>query len=526
MATALADLGNGTGWIYYTLSDGTTVIGNVVNNTQGAAAAKQSALENFSTTSSTTLYDASFRMEGARYFLSSNASAVQGVIYGPDNLEITSSLVGGRGKTNPYQTAAIATGVATISRNGAFQILSLTGEGGIADTLDTITMSGAVNGDRLEVYGLSAGQVITIPNGTGNVFVSGSTSFLTSTPQSRITLSYNNQGGATAGWYEVGRSAASLYPNITNLRANSVPVPIAGWATQAINGAGGTITLTAGSSKGFQEITGNAALAGSYTIDLANGVNDGDEFWIKYSATMTPGAFVISVEGITMTPAQVLAGKTIFYAKWSAGAVSWIIISMLNANNTDYSTSVDTALKENALGNPASNGMMLSSTTAGTRSWIAPPNAIVYNTTANNGTTAIITEEFLKTYAMPGATLDTDGDVLYCKTVYQTAANANAKTETFYFGATAVATITGNFNASTIVIEGTVTRTGAATQVASFRAAQYVTATGAWGAENSFYTTPTETLSGAINVRAASTNGVAAVNDSINRTMFVQKMDK
>lgn len=45
-----------------------------------------------------------------------------------------------------------------------------------------------------------------------------------------------------------------------------------------------------------------------------------------------------------------------------------------------YALDSQVALKENALGNPAVNGYLLSSTTGGTRSWIVPPAAMQYPT--------------------------------------------------------------------------------------------------------------------------------------------------
>ncbi len=326
-------------------------------------------------------------------------------------------------------------------------------------------------------------------------------------------------GGATAGWYEVSRSVASIYPTVPNLRASGVPEPIAGWTTQAITGVGGTITFTPGTSKGYQIITGSAALAGNWTIAIDNGVNDGDEFWIDYRATMTPGAFVISVEGTTLTSTQTLAGKTMIHAIWSTGAGLWIVTTW--PGRDDYATLTDLAAKEASLGNPASNGMVLASTTGGVRSWIAQSNSVLENVTANTQTTAITTEEILKTYTLTGGTLDTDGDQIEINGVYQTAANGNNKTETIKFGATTVAT-TGvvAFNNVTLSFRVIINRTGAATQSA------IGILTSSAGAVYMTYSTPAETLSGSVAIQMCSTNGTAAAGDSIARWWSIRKNDK
>ena len=89
-----------------------------------------------------------------------------------------------------------------------------------------------------------------------------------------------------------------------------------------------------------------------------------------------------------------------------------------------------------------------------------------------------------------------------------TATNGNTKTMRLYFGATAVQSVSGAFSNTPWWLTATVYRTGAATQDAV--AEGRVTTT-----QGVTFTTPTETLSGAVTVKITGQNGTAAANDIV-----------
>ena len=131
-------------------------------------------------------------------------------------------------------------------------------------------------------------------------------------------------------------------------------------------------------------------------------------------------------------------------------------------------------------------------------------------------TTAVTTEENLWTSILPANALDADGRGVRITVHIQTAPNANTKTLRVYFGATQVAIMSGTYNnlAGRIVIE--VLRTGAATQTATF--AGNVSSIGL-AAGN---TAPTETLSGAVQLRMTGQNNVASAGDITLRGVVVE----
>jgi len=139
----------------------------------------------------------------------------------------------------------------------------------------------------------------------------------------------------------------------------------------------------------------------------------------------------------------------------------------------------------------------------------------------------IITEEILKTYSLPASTMDVNGDVIEIEAVYQTAATANGKTITLYFGATIIGNVTGAFNADTILVRARVNRIGATTQSATCTMLVFDTAApGTLVGQSVMYTLPGETLSGAVSINFAATNAVAAAADIVSRQASIVLFQK
>ena len=519
-------LGNGTGFIYLVAPNGTDILTSFRNDTAG----RERILvlcsgPKTSRTSSTVSYSTTLSLSGNRVFLYDDAAAVEGVLGAAT--EIT-DLVMVRASTNAiaYIAATIATGVISLTRTSNTALVSLATEGAAAtDTLDTITYSELINNDRLILYGPSGGQVTTVSSGTGNIFLSGGTSFVTSSSTNQLELRYWNAGGGVAtGWYEIGRSV--VFPTVANLRTQSVAEPVQG-ITNLTMSTGATTTLVPGTDKEFLYVTGSPVLIAP--IDIATGGTpiDGDTFTVFYRATPTVGAFAVTVFGTTLTATQTqqyLKVTTVY----SSVSAAWRTVVLPDTTTLDFATTTQLAAKEDDLGTPAATGYVLSSTTGDVRSWIPNGNfPVLHNDTSNDGTTAVLTEEILKTYAITAGLMSTDGDTLKASGIYQTAANANAKTETIYFGATAIGTITGNFNADTVFWEAEINRIDNTNQSAWCSIRVFDTAApGTLVGEASAYTLPAETLSGAVNIQMASTNGAAAANDSVARQFTVRLLKK
>lgn len=187
------------------------------------------------------------------------------------------------------------------------------------------------------------------------------------------------------------------------------------------------------------------------------------------------------------------------------------------------------ATKEDVLGNPAADGYVLTSTTAGVRSWTNLSNPVLHNDVSNSGTTAVIVEETLKTYTLPGGTLDTNGDVLMIVAAFTTAANANAKTIKLNFGATTCLT-TGAIatNNHEYILRATITRITNTTQFVTAEIFCYEAAGAALVSTFTFgnQSSPAETLSADVDIKILGTNAVASANDIVCKSLMVYNLNK
>ena len=133
-------------------------------------------------------------------------------------------------------------------------------------------------------------------------------------------------------------------------------------------------------------------------------------------------------------------------------------------------------------------------------------------------TAANTTETDLLSVTLPASTLNYTGQTIRARAHGTTAANTNTKTLRLKFGATTLATLVitpGAAEAKEWWLEATITRTGAATQVA--------TAQGAYDGSNLVVdaTAPAETLSGAIVLKVTGQNGTASATDITGTALVV-----
>jgi len=126
-------------------------------------------------------------------------------------------------------------------------------------------------------------------------------------------------------------------------------------------------------------------------------------------------------------------------------------------------------------------------------------------------------EDDLMTYAVAAGLLGTDGWGLEVLAAFVCANNANNKTIKLYFGATAIATVGADaFQNQHVAIRATIIRTAAATQVAI---GEIINQSTAWA--KTLYTTPGETLSGSITIKAT---GAATSNDDISQKLMLARL--
>lgn len=517
MAMLVTEIGNGSGFIYITQADGTTILSNIVNTGDVFNEIQKFAVGAASLTDPTLAVDATY---GFRFFGSTTGTA--GSLVG--TTELTNILVN-RGIQSPLpkRAATIATGVIELARPGSILVMPVSNQGAAGtDDLDTITVTGVVDNDLLIVTGADPAQVATLRHGIGNIFLSNNANFSTGSRQTSIILKYSS--AVTAGWYEVARG--NVLPTVANLRLNSVAEPV-----QGINATdmatSGTTTYVPGTDKGYQIINGSPVLVGAVSFTTGGSPMDGDEFTVDYRATPTLGAFGVTIFGIALTATQAQQ-KCVVRTKYRTTGATWYSTLYVNGNAIDFVTTTQLATKENSLGNPAADGMVLSSTAAGVRSWVSNDSgaSIIYNTTANNATAANTTKTTLKTYTLPASTLAVDGDFLIIRAIFQTAANANGKTVGIDFGATTVATATFDANNDTFELIVIINRVGQNSQSALGKALQWDTATGAAVGNYGIYTSPAENFAADIVINIFGTNGVATASDIISRQGSVEVYKK
>ena len=517
MSMTLAEIGNGSGFLYVTRPDGTTIVANIVNNVSAWQQIMRYASSSVSLDDPTLSVNATF---GYRFFGSTTGSAAS--LAGTTEL---TRLIVNRGIQAPMPkvAATIATGVIEVARAGSIWVIPVSNQGAAGtDDLDTISVSGVVDNDLLIITGADPAQVATLRHGVGNIFLSNSANFSTGNRQTSIILKYSS--AATAGWYEVVRG--NVLPSVANLRLNNVAEPVQGIEVSDMP-TSGTTNFTPGTSKGYQVVIASPVLVGGVVYGTTGSPIDGDEFTVDYRATPTLGGNTITIFGIVLTTTQA-SQKCVVRTKYKASTTTWYSTLFVNGNAIDFATTTQLATKEDSLGNPAADGMVLSSTAAGVRSWVSNDSgaSIVYNTTANNATAANTTKTTLKTYTLPADTLAVDGDILIIRAIFQTAANANGKTVGIDFGATTVATATFDANNDTFEVIAIINRVGQNSQSSMGKALQWDTSSGAAVGNYGSYTTPAENLAADIVINIFGTNGMAAASDIISRQASVEVYKK
>lgn len=334
MAITLAQLGGGSGFVYVTLADGTTIIANIENTSDAWQQVQKYVSAPL--TDPTLQVDATF---GYRIF--GNTAGVAGSLVGAT--ELTRFLVNRASQTARYKTSAtIAAGVVTIDRVSNDMLLVVDTEGlAASDDLEVLTVTNVVDNDTVTIVGNNAARIVQVATG-GNFIVSDGVPFFTANTASQITVRWFS---ASATWNEVSRGETS--PTVANQRTASVPVPISGVNTTALGAGGGTINLEPGVDKGYQVYTGTIVLVGSWVIQIqpapATPYLDGDTMIVDYRALATVGANSVTIFGQTLSTAQALAGRYLAKATYKLSITTWYYEFF--ENNGTGAAGVDMATK-------------------------------------------------------------------------------------------------------------------------------------------------------------------------------------
>ena len=371
------------------------------------------------------------------------------------------------------ESVTISSGVISPSRDGNITVLSVETEGSIAaDVLENIEAGIFTDGDLLIIRGVNAARVVTVQEG-GNIQLANNGSFASGSKDNGICLQFFNDGTPT--WFESFRSPGIVL-SVANLRSSGISEPVQGVNTQAITLGGSTTTLTAGTSKGYLALTGTGTLTGSVSYGLAPGLVDGDTFIIDYNGTVTIAGFSITLMGVALTAEQALKGNIVAKGVWDSANTNWIVSFIRDTQLVDLADNTDLALKENALGNPSSSGQILSSTSAGVRSWIANSTDIVLNGNSATVSSAAGTETTLRTITIPANTLSSNNSSIIVNAFGNFASNVNTKNLKVYLGGTLIAqnvhTLTPNGVAFTLDVNitsagsGTIAKCGVSMNIA------------------------------------------------------------
>jgi hypothetical protein len=352
MASYGSVIGNGTGKIYITKGDGTSIISSLPNTRAGVMSAQA-----FMASSSPYHDQNTTNVTAFRAWVYANGSAADGAL--GSSVEITDVLrsTGLEGELTP-QSDTIASGYAKVDRKGFLNIVSVTEEGSADDTLEYVwlidkldtTENISVNGDIIIVKKATATKKITVAN-TGNIVLDDDANFEMDTQYSdQIALQYNS---STAKWHELFRTPNAGY-GLTKLRAAGLPIAKPGSSNQIIAAQGVVLSpIIPGVDEHVIQLTSSASrtLTGPVTVPIPSttGAIAGDVCEVIYGANINidgnaDGAidYQITLFGKELTIEEASSGEMIVRAIY--GGDTWAVtkISSLTGSNTVTSTMIKT----------------------------------------------------------------------------------------------------------------------------------------------------------------------------------------
>lgn len=442
---AIINLGNNSGYIYIT-NTSNEILSNIVNDADGKASVLKDALINSSLASNTTGLT-----QDRKYYL--NISGSEGSIVGAT--EITSYITNvGLNNRMPYSAISISSRILTYTRTGSIQRLVMDTEASQA-TSDCIYIRETNNiisdGDILIITGTDSARVSTLwdassdesytknlnatPSGVGMIYLDTGKEFSTGgtevgTAATTIMLMYN---ATSTCWYEINRVPINtdiLLGNIVTvdkLKAAGVNIKKEGVKRVTAISGGDVLSPLVDVTEGVIEVSGTHALgSANYTINVPSGDagREGDEYVVRWAADMTTSGTVI-VFGKTLVSADYSTGSTKpFEIKTRYINSGWTRVNPINK---------DAASMERTLGNPSSDGMLLSSTAAGVRSWTSLGDTVqvkkyTWSFASHGGAISTISLGTADIDGLPkGAIIDASRSVVQTETIIAGNTNADIK---------------------------------------------------------------------------------------------------
>lgn len=366
---------------------------------------------------------------GYKMYLNTSSSAPVASIVGAT--DVTSAVIR-KSAASPYsiREVEISSGSISIDRDGSVTVVSVQTEGAVAaDDLTSIDAGIFADGDTIIIIGREASKVTTVKEG-GNIELANNADFLTGAKEYAIILQYSISDNT---WYEINRSPGNDL-SVASLRSAGIAQPVEGVEISPITLTGATTVVTAGTDKGYWVLSGTGTLTGNVTYSLAAGTVEGDTVIFRFTGGIDLNGNNLQLGNVGLTSLQATNGAEVKNV-WDGS--SWI--PTILPYDRDYALNSDLLAKEDGLGNPAANGDLLSSTTAGVRSWVSNNFAktLGVNTTTFNSTGGGLETAYTYTInagdLLPGESIDVEVSGYF-------AATANAKTLAIKFGATTILT--------------------------------------------------------------------------------------
>lgn len=322
-------------------------------------------------------------------------------------------------------------------------------------------------------------------------------------------------------------------PCTTQIAPLSIPGPQGATGPAGTNGTNGTsaisiTTATVGPTPADTTTTYNVSVASSIMFTVGENLILGQGPGV---ALTNPGPLAVvitaipSVNNLTVKNLRtvdqgvtVSSGAQVTPIGFQGTSVTFPTTTKGDIIVDDGASSPNPHVVRLAVGNNGRAPIAKSSATTGIAYAGVSQTQNVNTTGVGNG--ADVTEDDLMTFSVVGGTLANNGDMIEFECVFDCAANADNKTIKVKFGATTILTMGPVAqNGGSVVINGRVIRTGAATQ----RCYAWMQNTNAAGtsATSVADVTAAENLAGAVTFKATGQAGVANANDILQQVMVV-----
>lgn len=348
------------------------------------------------------------------------------------------------------------------------------GSGSLANTVYVSNRSGVGTVQNLTTFNTNG-----LFQKVGGVTVTGANPVATA---SSITLDYSSIGRI------ISNGASSTYGVIQFGSSNNTTTRI----IQTIDGTNQRIGVLQGSP--------------AYTLDVSGDVNTTGVYRINGTAlSLASLTGVVPIANGGTNSSTALSGNSIIISDGSH------IVQGAAGTTT-------TVLHGNGAGSPSYGAVVLTTDVSGIlpRANLAPVSTVLnIDAAAGTGCAANTSENTLKTYTLPGATLVNDGDTIRITCTYRCASNTDTKRIRLYFGATV--TIDSGItiiNGDVYTVIAHVSRTGASSQI-TYSTAVGGTVGSSWITNlvgDTTFVGASETLSGSIIIK--STVQLGAVNNA------------